>query len=246
MTPPAVSTHPRQAFSLLELLIVIAVVAIVVSLSLPVAKGIREQGQTSRCTANLRQIGMALLSYAADNDGKLPPRSLGLLRTPGNAKPPADERTWAQRLYKFGYLTQVDAFYCPSEFPKNDALARKKAINGASQIYGYRIWITPGGDWSGEEREEHRKMSSIKEPGDFFLVADSYWTDADWESQGYSITPGSQEQLVHLRHSGKANAVFADGHVELKDRLYFEALSLPERQQAYGGEKARRFYCKEN
>lgn len=223
-----------------------AVVAIVASLFFPLARGFQEQGKLSRCTNNLQQIGVALLAYAADNGGNLPPRSLGLLRPTGVSKPPGDERTWAQRLYKFGYLTNPDAFYCPSFFPKSNAEARRKVEAGASEIYGYRVWITPGEDWQGEAREEHRKLNAIKEPADFFLVVDSFWTADGWESQGYSITPASQEQLVHLRHRNQANTLFADGHVALKGAGYFDEVTLPQKQQEYGGEKRRRFYVKED
>jgi prepilin-type N-terminal cleavage/methylation domain-containing protein/prepilin-type processing-associated H-X9-DG protein len=59
----------RRAFSLLELLCVIAVIAIVAGILFPVFWNAREKARQTRCLVNLRQIGVALRLYAEDHDG---------------------------------------------------------------------------------------------------------------------------------------------------------------------------------
>ena len=62
----------RNAFTLVELLVVIGIIVILVSILLPVLKGIREQGKSVSCSANMRQLLGAMNAYVADNDGALP------------------------------------------------------------------------------------------------------------------------------------------------------------------------------
>ena len=62
----------RAAFTLIELLVVIVIIAILAGLLLPVLSSARARGDNIQCVANLRQIGTAIGSYVADNDGTLP------------------------------------------------------------------------------------------------------------------------------------------------------------------------------
>ncbi len=62
-----------RAFSLIEILLVTAVIAILVSLLLPVLGRVRESAYAATCAANLRQIGYGTMLYAQDQRGMLPP-----------------------------------------------------------------------------------------------------------------------------------------------------------------------------
>lgn len=63
----------RRAFTLVELLTVIGIIAVLAGLLFPVFQGVREDGRRAACASNLRQIGMAVSQYMADYDGGFPP-----------------------------------------------------------------------------------------------------------------------------------------------------------------------------
>ena len=73
-----VGCHQRQhraasaAFTLMELLVVVVIIAILTSILLPGVRIVRDKAQGAKCGSNLRQVGMGFMSYAIDNEGYLP------------------------------------------------------------------------------------------------------------------------------------------------------------------------------
>jgi prepilin-type N-terminal cleavage/methylation domain-containing protein len=63
----------RRAFTLVELLVVIGIIAIIMGILLPVLRGAREQAMSVQCLSNLRQCGQMIYLYATQNRGMLPP-----------------------------------------------------------------------------------------------------------------------------------------------------------------------------
>lgn len=70
MRPSTLRRHPsaRQGFSIIELLVSIAVIAVLLSLLLPMLVHARRVSSTAQCSSNLRQVGVAMLSYLHDNE----------------------------------------------------------------------------------------------------------------------------------------------------------------------------------
>ncbi|MDH4238946.1 MAG: prepilin-type N-terminal cleavage/methylation domain-containing protein [Phycisphaerae bacterium] len=75
----------RKAFTLVELLVVIAIIALLMALLMPALERAREQGMRAVCLNNLRQLVLAWNMYADENDGKL---VCGYIEEGGTFKPP--------------------------------------------------------------------------------------------------------------------------------------------------------------
>lgn len=67
MSPPAAS-----AFTLLELLLVLALVVVLLAILTPVTINLRQKAQSAQCLGHLRQIGVALQNYLAEHEMQLP------------------------------------------------------------------------------------------------------------------------------------------------------------------------------
>ena len=65
-------TSSKTHFTLIELLVVVAIIAILAGMLLPVLGKAREKGRRTVCAGNLKQLGLAALIYAGDNDGYFP------------------------------------------------------------------------------------------------------------------------------------------------------------------------------
>ena len=73
-TPLATTTRRSETtgFTLVELLVVITILAVLAALLLPSLSSAKQAGRKAACLANLRQLGIAIHTYADENDGKIP------------------------------------------------------------------------------------------------------------------------------------------------------------------------------
>jgi prepilin-type N-terminal cleavage/methylation domain-containing protein/prepilin-type processing-associated H-X9-DG protein len=122
----------RRAFTLVELLVVIGIIAILISILLPALGRARESARTIACAANLRSIGQALAGYISENKGTFPASNfyVGLAIVPGATPSPQQPTTptqgyvhWSSYLYgqplaqndgRFLTPNGWEMFQCPS------------------------------------------------------------------------------------------------------------------------------------
>ena len=139
------------AFTLIELLVVIAVIALLMGILMPALRIAREQSKRAVCASNLRQLGMAVLTYTADHDGRIPPSlyqngtspyACYMLFEIDVSKPWGEHireiHNWG-RLYTNNYIKNGKAYYCPS--------AVKVTADGQESGYYYKAYADGENRW---------------------------------------------------------------------------------------------------
>ena len=102
--------HRRTAFTLVELLVVIAVIGVLVALLLPAVQSAREAARRIQCVNHLKQQGLATLAYADQFGGELPPRYNRTTDDPNAGKDPWNFTTCGWRTALLSYLDQQSLY----------------------------------------------------------------------------------------------------------------------------------------
>lgn len=207
----------RNAFSLIELVVVIGIIGLLLAFLLPALEKAREQANNLRCAANLNQIGVSLVMYANDNYGHYP-------RTTYDPAAPLCAGTNASAPNPFG----------PGGPKANDVTAPLFLLMRVQQVPP-KIFNEPYGDELENEPEPAKDLSQRSNFTDYkknlgYSFANPY-PDANAVAAGYQfinkmnpafalaadLNPGTGAGKNSRNHEGRGqNVLFADYHVEWK------------------------------
>jgi prepilin-type N-terminal cleavage/methylation domain-containing protein/prepilin-type processing-associated H-X9-DG protein len=208
----------RSAFTLVELLVVVAVVALLAALLLPALSRSQAAARRIRCLANLQQLGLAGQMYWDDNAGAAF-RYRGAFTNGGDVywfgwlargTEGARRFDWAQGALQ-PYLGGRGVENCPAL--NTSAAGFKLKATGASFGYGYNLHL------SAPVAEPPVNVQRLARPSEIVFLADAAQVNT-FQAPASPANPmleefyyvSATEATAHFRHAGLANAVFCDGH----------------------------------
>ena len=208
------------AFTLVELLVVMAIIAILMAMLLPSISRAKAKAQQTSCLNNMRQLNLAATMYASDHDEEYPIR-----RPPTNA--------WPHKLKPYFLSWQIIA--CPSDrfgivgLLADDANPKRSyLINGFNDYF--KANLSPA-DYKAFQQWRYThgmRVAAIKRPSDTIVFGEKrsgsrhVHMDTDQGNRGNDF-----EEIEHKRHGQGSNFAFADGSsrfVKMYQELYPENL----------------------
>jgi prepilin-type N-terminal cleavage/methylation domain-containing protein/prepilin-type processing-associated H-X9-DG protein len=212
--PPAanvqdIPSRAGGAFTLVELLVTIAIIGILAALSLSALASAQSKARRTQCVSNLRQWGVAYLLYADDNNDCLPRRGQGVQPLSRldrgsdwfNALPPYFGQLPYSELVASGRkpkARQQSVFVCPVA---NDPGEQCFLCYGMNM--NLSPWNLPQPTWLSSVRQAASVVALGEGPGPYS-----------------STYPSPKPYGLVARHAGTVNLLFLGGHVQSYRRAY--------------------------
>ncbi len=212
----------RIAFTLIELLVVISIIAVLAAMLLPAIGMVRDAARSQVCQSNLRQVGMAVSTYAGDADGLIPPSS----RPAWTPIDPWSWLIWGWRgaIEQGRYLgndqvggsgNYCKTLGCPVQQRDARGPVNPDALHGS--LFNTAGWAT----YSNNSRltsitstpvqpDAGTVMGLIGHPSEVYYASDGYWTINNWNS---SSSPANVLTYPEAPHRQRISVLYLDGHV---------------------------------
>lgn len=226
----------KRAFTLIEMLVAVAIIALLAAILLPSLRTARAEARRAVCLSNLRQLGIATHMYLDANHDYFWREMLKVSRggkyegdlwwfglepggPPSNVIKTRNRPLDKKRAPLARFLNSVDdGLQCPA-FPYDAGVYFPK-FAGRSASYGYNSQLGP----RNARLPVHRRLDHMHETAAMFVFADAVLYDFFPDqriNEGYFLYPISEQMVAntpwgygHFRHSGKANVLYLDGHCE--------------------------------
>lgn len=244
----------RRGFTLVELMVTIAIIAILATLLLPALNSARGRARTITCLSNQRQLTLATLLYAGDAEDALPynmgedeiKRTVAQGRYLNWTSPIMNweldsDNTNTFLLVQGGigpYTSGVAKIYrCPSDFAVSDIQAqagwteRVRSYSMNAMVGDAGEYTKAGQNVNNPEYRQFFKLGQIVQPSRIFVFIEEH---PDSINDGYFVNNADKLEWTDLPasyHNGAANLTYADGHVE-PYRWRFASTKPPPRPDA--------------
>jgi prepilin-type N-terminal cleavage/methylation domain-containing protein/prepilin-type processing-associated H-X9-DG protein len=252
--PPKQAPHGRRAFTLVELLVTIAIIAILASLLVPAIARAKGSGRQIVCENNLRQLGLGWTIYAQDNNDRL---AYNLGGTEIKRLNKRDQYyNWANSLLNWeldwsntndvlntraslGSYVAANArvYRCPSDNVLSK-VQRRAGWDHRSRTYSMNAMVGDAGEFTrggtnvnNPYYRQYMTHSEIPQPAAIFAFIEEHPHSIN---DGYFLNKGYSSEWYDLPasfHNGGANLSFADGHQELR-RWQRDSTKKPARPDA--------------
>ncbi|NLO72954.1 MAG: type II secretion system protein [candidate division WS1 bacterium] len=177
------SFRRRSGFTLIELMVVIAIIVVLAALLFPVFNATRQKARETNCLSNLHQLGVALKAYMADERLYPPPPAYD----PGDptGTPPREPRYYGgfSALYP-DYVTDLNLLLCPE-----DRFAQAHAEEAKARVYSSYNGVIDSENEDEDKRWEFKttEFNGEDRPQLTYNYFGYAWDPATGDSDGYDL-----------------------------------------------------------
>ena len=224
MNSPQPASRSSKGFTLMEILVVIAIILVLAAIAFPVFATVQNRANKAVALNNMRQLGSAAGSYTSQNDGQLPAEDAKGTDNWASAALPDNAKAWYNALPVIlsqksvaQYGTNPQAFYSKenilflpaAQYPETD----KKL---AAPLFA--IAINTKLQRKSETGEKSARLSQISNPARTVLFLEQGLkgeTKAMKQQPAYDGSPKGSAKSFVARYNGFGVLTFVDGHAEL-------------------------------